>query len=360
MPKKKIGLLPGDGIGPEVVEQAVKVLRVLEERTHVQFSFTPAPIGAEAIRKTGNPLPDETLEVCRSSDAILFGAIGSPEFDNDPNAKVRPEQGLLRLRKELGLFANIRPVKTFRSIAHLSPLKEEIIRNVDFVVFRELTGGIYFGKKELSEDGKSATDLCEYSEFEILRIAKLAFGAAMSRRKKVTLVDKANVLETSRLWRKTVKELAKKYPQVELECTYVDSASMRLIQNPSSFDVILTENMFGDILTDEASIISGSLGLMPSASVGNNVALYEPIHGSYPEAAGKNIANPVGAILSSAMMIEHSFGMSAEAAMIRNAVEDALSSGIVTKDLNPQNFYFTSEIGDTIASMLRREVLEGV
>lgn len=360
MLKKKIGLLSGDGIGPEVVEQAVKVLRVLEECTPVQFDFIPASIGAQAIRETGNPLPDETLEVCISSDAILFGAIGLPEFDNNLNAKVRPEQGLLRLRKELGLFANVRPVKVFRSIAHLSPLKEEIIRHVDFLVFRELTGGIYFGKKELSEDARFAVDVCQYSEFEILRVAKLAFEFARERKKKVTLVDKANVLETSRLWRKTVKEYSKQYPDVELECMYVDNASMKLIQNPSSFDVILTENMFGDILTDEASVISGSLGLMPSASVGNNIALYEPIHGSYPEAAGKNIANPIGAILSASMMLEYSFGMTVEAAMIERAVNETLSNGVVTKDLNSRNFYFTTEIGDIVASLVRNQVLERV
>ena len=358
MATKKIALLSGDGIGPEVVEQAVKVLRALEERTHVQFNFTPASIGADAIKKTGNPLPDETLAICRASDAILFGAIGSPEFDNNPNAKVRPEQGLLKLRKELGLFANIRPVKLFPSISHLSPLKEEIIRNVDFIVFRELTGGIYFGKKELSEDGRTASDVCEYSEFEILRIAKLAFEAARTRRKKLTLVDKANVLETSRLWRRAVKELAKKYPEVELETMYVDNAAMKFIMNPSAFDVVLTENMFGDILTDEASVISGSLGLMPSASIGNKVSLYEPIHGSYPEAAGKGIANPIGAILSAAMMLEYSFGMKTEAAMIQNAVNEALHGGIVTKDLNSQNFYLTSEIGDTVASLVKQEIAE--
>ena len=358
MKKKNIALLKGDGIGPEVVEQAVKVLRALEERAQVQFNFTPASIGAEAIYKTGNPLPDETLEICKSADAILFGAIGSPEFDNNPDAKVRPEQGLLKLRKELGLYSNIRPVKLFSSISHISPLKEEIIRNVDFIVFRELTGGIYFGKKELSADGKSASDLCEYSESEILRIAKLAFESARTRKNKVTLVDKANVLETSRLWRRVVKEFSRKYPDVELETMYVDNAAMKFIMNPSSFDVVLTENMFGDILTDEASVISGSLGLMPSASVGNKVSLYEPIHGSYPEAAGKNIANPIGAILSAAMMLEYSFGMKTESEMIVKAVDDALNGGIVTKDLNPQNFYFTSEVGDTIASMIRKEVVE--
>jgi len=358
MSKKKIAVLSGDGIGPEVVAEAIKVLRALERHSSVRFEFSEALVGAKAIHATGNPLPDETLNICISSDAILFGAIGSPEFDKDPNAKVRPEQGLLKLRKELGLFANIRPVSTFRAIQHLSPLKTEIINNVDFVVFRELTGGIYFGKKEIKEGGKTATDLCEYTEAEIIRIARLAFESARTRKRKVTLVDKANVLETSRLWRKTVKELSKSYPDVELENMYVDNAAMKIIQNPSSFDVILTENMFGDILTDEASVISGSLGLMPSASIGTGVSLFEPIHGSYPEGAGKGIANPIGAILSAAMMLEYAFGMTEESSLIKKAVNSSLNGGVVTKDLNFQNFYFTSEVGDTVASMIRQEVIE--
>lgn len=358
MSKKKIALLAGDGIGPEVIAEAVKVLRALEKRSSVLFEFKEALVGATAIHKTGNPLPDETLDVCRSSEAVLFGAIGSPEFDNNPDAKVRPEQGLLKLRKELGLFANIRPVKTFKPLLHLSPLKENIITNVDFVVFRELTGGIYFGKKELSADGKTATDICTYSEYEIIRVAKLAFEAARTRRKKVTLVDKANVLETSRLWRKTVKELSKNYPDVELETMYVDNAAMKIIVNPSSFDVMLTENMFGDILTDEASVISGSMGLMPSASIGNTISLYEPIHGSYPEGAGKGIANPVGTILSAAMMLEQSFGLVKESKMIEKAVGQALNAGIVTKEINPNKFYSTVQVGDMISELVGSKVSE--
>lgn len=358
MSKKKIAVLSGDGIGPEVIAEAIKVLRTVEKLSTVKFEFTEALVGAKAIHTTGSPLPEETLAICKSSDAILFGAIGSPEFDNNPNAKIRPEQGLLKLRKELGLFANIRPVKTFKAIQHLSPLKAEIIKHVDFVVFRELTGGIYFGRKEIKDNGKTATDLCEYTEYEILRIAKLAFESARTRKRKVTLIDKANVLETSRLWRKTVKELSKSYPDVELETMYVDNAAMKIIQNPSAFDVMLTENMFGDILTDEASVISGSLGLMPSASIGTGVSLFEPIHGSYPEGAGKGIANPIGAILSAAMMLEYSFGMVNESNLIKKAVKASLNGGVVTKDLNFQNFYFTSEVGDTVASLLQQRVVD--
>ena len=349
MKNLNIALLSGDGIGPEVVEQAVKVLRALEERTQVQFNFSPAPIGAEAINKTGNPLPEETLALCKASNAILFGAIGSPEYDRDPDAKIRPEQGLLRLRKELGLFANIRPVRTYRSLAYLSPLKEDLVRFVDFVVFRELTGGIYFGKKTVSKDGSAASDTCEYTRPEIERIARIAFSAAKSRRKKLTLVDKANVLETSRLWRRTVKEISGEYPDVETDYMYVDNAAMKLMQSPASFDVILTENMFGDILTDEASVITGSLGMLPSASMGLHTSLYEPVHGSYPEAAGKGIANPVGAILSASMMLELSFGMRKEAMIIRDAVGETIKEGMVTLDLNESNHVTTEEVGSAIA-----------
>lgn len=360
MLKKKIALLAGDGIGPEVIAEAIKVLRAIEKRSAVTFELQEALVGAVAIHKSGNPLPDATLEICRQSDAVLFGAIGSPEFDNNPNAKVRPEQGLLKLRKELGLYANIRPVKTFKSLQHLSPLKEEKVRGVNFVVYRELTGGIYFGKKELSEDKMTATDICTYSEYEIVRIAKLAFEAAKMRKKKVTLVDKANVLETSRLWRRVVVGIAQDYPDVQLETMYVDNAAMKIIINPASFDVVLTENMFGDILTDEASVLSGSLGLMPSASVGSNLSLYEPIHGSYPQGAGKGIANPIGAILSVAMMLEYSFGMMVEGAIIEKAVNEILKEGIVTQDLNPEKYYSTSHIGDSIASAILQEVNESI
>jgi len=305
-------------------------------------------MGADAIDKTGNPLPDETIETCLDSDAILFGAIGHPKYDNDPNAKVRPEQGLLKLRKSLQLFANIRPVTTYPSLHHLSPLKSRNIEDVDMVIYRELTGGIYFGKKEISDDGNKASDDCVYTASEIERIAHLAFQAAQKRRKKLTLVDKANVLETSRLWRKVVKQIAGDYADVELDFLFVDNAAMQIILNPKQFDVVLTENMFGDIISDEASVISGSLGLLPSASIGNGSALFEPIHGSYPQAAGKDIANPLGSILSAAMLLDH-FNLYEEAALVREAVNWTLQNGFVTKDIDPVNFYFTSTLGELIS-----------
>src|SRR5215212_7042223 len=318
--RKNIAVILGDGIGPEVTKQSIKVLNAVGERFEHEFYYTYALMGADAIDKTGNPLPDETLETCMDSDAILFGAIGHPKFDNDPTAKVRPEQGLLKLRKSLGLFANIRPVAAFQTLHHLSPLKSQQLEGVDFVVYRELTGGIYFGKKEVNEDYTEASDLCIYNKTEIERIAHLAFKAAQVRKKKLTLVDKANVLETSRLWRKVVQEVAASYADVKVDYMFVDNAAMQIILNPKQFDVILTENMFGDIISDEASVISGSLGLLPSASIGNKLALFEPIHGSYPQAAGKNIANPIGSILSAAMMLDH-FQMHVEAVLIRDAIQ---------------------------------------
>jgi len=280
--KKNIAVLAGDGIGPEVTQQAVKVLNAIAERYEHHFFYKSAEVGAIAIDKTGDPLPKTTLDLCLNADAVLFGAIGHPKYDNDPSAKVRPEQGLLRLRKGLGLFANIRPVATYSSLLHLSPLRPERVKGADFVIFRELTGGIYFGEKERGET--SASDLCVYHKFEIERIARLAFAAAMRRRKKLTLVDKANVLETSRLWREVVQQMASEYPEVAVDYMFVDNAAMQMIQWPTQFDVVLTENMFGDILSDEASVIAGSMGLLPSASIGENTALFEPIHGSYPQA----------------------------------------------------------------------------
>ena len=294
--KKNIAVIEGDGIGPEVTRQSVKVLDAIAEKFGHEFNYSYCLMGAISIDKTGTPLPQETIDICLDSDAILFGAIGHPKYDNDPTAKVRPEQGLLGLRKALQLFANIRPVSTYPSLHHLSPLKTKNIEGVDFVIYRELTGGIYFGKKETNAEGNYAVDECCYSTPEIERIAHLAFQAAQKRRKKLTLVDKANVLETSRLWRKVVKEIATQYSDVELNFLFVDNAAMQIILNPKQFDVILTENMFGDIISDEASVISGSLGLLPSASVGNRTSLFEPIHGSYPQAAGKDIANPIGSI----------------------------------------------------------------
>jgi 3-isopropylmalate dehydrogenase len=349
---KRIAVLPGDGIGPEVTAVAVQVLKKIGEVFDHQFTFEEGLVGAIAIDETGNPFPDKTLELCQSADAILFGAIGHPKYDNDPTAPVRPEQGLLAMRKALGLYANIRPVNTFKALADASPLKREIVEGVDFVVFRELTGGSYFGKKGRSEDRLSAYDTCTYTHDEIYRITKLAFDAAAKRRKKVTLVDKANVMETSRLWREVVQKYAAEHPDIELELMFVDNAAMALIQNPRRFDVILTENMFGDILTDEASVITGSLGMLPSASVGSQVALYEPIHGSYPQAAGQNIANPMAAVLSAATLLETSFNLMAEGKTIRHAVEEALNFGYVTKDINPEKFMSTTEVGQKICDFI--------
>lgn len=347
--KKKIGMLPGDGIGPEVVAEAKKVLDAIAERYDHTFEYAYGDVGAIAIDKTGEPLPDETLSICEQSDAFLFGAIGDPKYDNDPSAKVRPEQGLLKLRKSLGLFANIRPVTAYESLIHMSPLKTEKILGVDMVVYRELTGGIYFGDKGRTEDG--AFDHCTYSNYEIDRITHLAFQAAEHRSKRVTLVDKANVLETSRLWRERVNEIAQEYPSIELDCMFVDNAAMQMIQNPKHFDVILTENMFGDIISDEASVIGGSLGLLPSASVGEKTAMFEPIHGSYPQAAGRNIANPLATILSAAMMLDH-LGLIDEAIEIRQAVNSSLRNGMVTEDLAKEEGYGTDRVGDFIANCI--------
>ena len=349
--KLKIAVLSGDGIGPEVTKEAVKVLKAVQELYKHSFEFQEALVGAIAIDKTGNPLPEATLEICKNADAVLFGSIGDPKYDNNPDAKVRPEQGLLRLRKELGLFANIRPIKAYATLIDKSPLKRNIIEGTDMLIYRELTGGIYFGEKKLSDDGTVASDLCEYSQMEIERIAHLAFKAAKTRRNKVTLVDKANVLESSRLWRRVVTNIAKEYPEVSLDFLFVDNAAMQMILNPSQFDVILTENMFGDIISDEGSVIGGSIGLLASASVGNENSLFEPIHGSYPQAKGKNTANPVAAILSAAMLLDH-FGLNQEAAAVRKAVELTLEYNIVTPDLNVVRNFGTDHVGDTIASSI--------
>jgi 3-isopropylmalate dehydrogenase len=344
---KNIAVIEGDGIGPEVTQQSIKVLNAVAEQFGHQFQYEYVLMGACAIDKTGNPLPDETIDICLKSDAVLLGAIGDPKYDNDPTSKVRPEQGLLKLRKSLQLFANIRPVNTYPALQHLCPLKSKNTANVDFIIYRELTGGIYFGEKHLSEDGNTASDHCQYTREEIERIAKLAFEHARIRNKKLTLVDKANVLETSRLWRKVVQQLAPQYPDVALDFLFVDNAAMQIIVNPNQFDVMLTENLFGDILSDEASVISGSLGMLPSSSVGSKVALFEPIHGSYPQAAGKNIANPVGSVLSVALLLDH-FGLTEEANLVREAVAWTLQNGFVTKDINPTNSYSTSAVGDLI------------
>lgn len=353
--KKNIAVIFGDGIGPEVTQQSIQVLDAVAKTFSHEFEYTYCLMGADAIDKTGNPLPDETIEICLASDAVLLGAIGHPKYDNDPAAKVRPEQGLLKLRKSLQLFANIRPVTTYPSLQHLSPLKAKYLESVDFVIFRELTGGIYFGKKELNEDQTQASDECIYNRSEIERIAHLAFKQAQLRRKKLTLVDKANVLETSRLWRKVVQELAAEYGDVTVDYMFVDNAAMQVMINPRQFDVILTENMFGDIISDEASVLAGSLGLLPSASVGNGVALFEPIHGSYPQAAGKDIANPLGSILSAAMLLDH-LGLNAEATLVREAVDWTLKHNFVTKDIDPVNFYLTSTIGELISEYVSNKV----
>jgi len=353
--KKKIAVILGDGIGPEVTEQSIKVLNIIAKQFKHDFSYEHALMGAIAIDKTGNPLPDETIKICLASDAILFGAIGDPKYDNDPTAKVRPEQGLLKLRKELQLFANIRPVKTYETLQHLTPLKPRLLENVDFIIFRELTGGIYFGDKTLSADGTVATDNCSYSVTEIERIAHLAFQYAQKRRKKLTLVDKANVLETSRLWRKVVQKIAGEYKDVTVDYLCVDNAAMQIILNPAQFDVVLTENLFGDIISDEASVLAGSLGMLPSSSVGNTVALFEPIHGSYPQAKGKDIANPMGSILSAAMLLDH-FGMQKEASIVKEAVDWCLSNKFVSKDIDALNSYSTSAIGDLICEYIEKQV----
>lgn len=346
--KLNIAVLSGDGIGPEVTNQAIKALKAIALEFNHTFSFKHALVGGVAIEKTGNPLPDVTLKSCKASDAILFGAIGHPKYDNDPNAKIRPEQGLLALRKNLGLFANIRPVKAYDTLLDQSPLKKSIIDGTDIAIYRELTGGIYFGDKHLSKDGNIASDLCMYTKKEIERITHLAFKAAQSRRKKVTLVDKANVLESSRLWRKVVAQIAKEYPDVALEYLFVDNAAMQIILNPKQFDVILTENMFGDIISDEASVIGGSIGLLASASIGGSVALFEPIHGSFPQAEGKGIANPVASILSASMLLSH-FGLHDEASRIQEAVDRSMELDITTPDLSrDKKGMTTNQVGDFI------------
>ena len=342
-----IALLPGDGIGPEVIEQAVKVSNAIAKKFDHKINWSHALTGAAAIDAVGDPYPDETHEICLKSDAILFGAIGHPRFDNDPSAKVRPEQGLLKMRKELGLFANVRPTFTFPSLIDKSPLKKERIDGTDLIFLRELTGGIYFGERGRKDNGNTAFDTCTYSRHEIKRLAIKGFEMAMKRSKKLCCVDKANVLESSRLWRETVQSLEKDYPEVEVSYEFVDAVAMRLVQWPNSYDVLITENLFGDILTDEASVISGSMGLMPSASVGAKTSLYEPIHGSYPQAAGKNIANPLATILSAAMMFEDAFNLKNESKLIRKVVDKSLEKSIVTEDLaNGEKCYKTSEVGD--------------
>lgn len=346
--KLKIAVLPGDGIGPEIMNVALDVLKAVCEKYNHELEYKTALVGACAIDATCNPYPEETHQLCMESDAVLFGATGSPKYDNDPTAKVRPEQGLLAMRKRLGLYANIRPVTTFKSLVKKSPLRSDLIDGADFMCIRELTGGMYFGRPQgRSEDGKTAYDTCVYSTYEIERIVRLAYEFALKRRKKVTVVDKANVLATSRLWREVSKEIAKDYPDVTTEFLFVDNAAMRIIQWPKDFDVLVTENMFGDILTDEGSVITGSLGMLPSASIGEHTSVFEPIHGSWPQAAGKDIANPLATVLSAAMMLEYAFNLKDEAQLIREAVEASLSAKYVTGDIAEQGepSYKTSEVG---------------
>lgn len=350
-----IAVLPGDGIGPEIVKVALDVTKAVCDKFGHKLTCETALVGACAIDAVGSPYPDETHDLCMRSDAVLFGAVGDPKFDNNPAAKVRPEQGLLAMRKKLGLFANIRPVTTFPSLLHKSPLKAELVDGADFMCIRELTGGLYFGRPQgRSEDGSVAYDTCVYSKEEVMRILDLAYTYAMKRRKKLTVVDKANVLATSRLWREVAQVVAEKYPQVETEYMFVDNAAMQMIQNPKRFDVIVTENMFGDILTDEGSVITGSMGLLASASVGEHTSVFEPIHGSYPQAAGKNIANPLATVLSAAMMFEYAFGLKEEGALIREAVEASMKEGVVTEDIVIGNgrAYKTSEVGEWLVGYI--------
>ncbi|MGB0836510.1 MAG: 3-isopropylmalate dehydrogenase [Flavobacteriaceae bacterium] len=350
----KIAVLPGDGIGPEITNQSLKVLAAIEQKFNHKFTFTRGAIGADAMEHYGTPLPDETVDICYHSDAILYGACGDPKFATDPTALMRPEQGILNLRRILGLHTNIRPIKTYNALLHCSTLKQEVIRGVDFVIFRELTGGIYYSPKEEYKENQKAMDICAYSPEEISRIAIAAFKAASERKKHLTLVDKSNVLATSKLWRQTVLELSKDFPEVELDFMYIDNAAMRLIQNPKEFDVILTENMFGDILSGQGAMIAGSIGLLASASIGDSAALFEPTHGSYPSAAGKNIANPLGSILSTAMLLEH-FKLHQEASLIRQAIDLSINMNLCTQDLNPIDNYSTANVGNFICNYILEE-----
>jgi 3-isopropylmalate dehydrogenase len=347
-----ITTLPGDGIGPEVINQAVKVLDACASKFNFELSYTEQLIGAISIDETGVPLSDETLNVCANADAVLLGAIGDPKYDNDPTLKVRPEQGLLKLRKELSLFANIRPVQIYSSLVEKSPLKSHLIKDTDIVIYRELTGGIYFGEKKSTDN--SASDLCEYTSHEISRIAHLAFKAAEKRTGKLCLVDKANVLETSRLWRKVVQYMCSDYPNVEVSYMYVDNAAMQLVLNPNQFDVILTENMFGDILSDLASVLSSSLGLLPSSSIGTSTGLFEPCHGSYPQAKGLDKANPVATILSASLLLDY-IGEPKAAKEIVNAVNWTIENELSTEDVNQINPISCSLVGDKIVSYILRK-----
>lgn len=350
--KLKLAVLPGDGIGPEIMEQGLKVAQAVCEKYSHELSYEYAICGADAIDKVGDPFPEETFELCMRSDAVLFASVGDPRFDNNPSAKVRPEQGLLAMRKKLGLFANIRPVETFDCLIHKSPLKDELVRGADFICIRELTGGMYFGEKY--QDDEKAFDTNYYTREEIERILHVAYAYAMKRRKHLTVVDKANVLASSRLWRKVAQEVEKQYPEVKTDYMYVDNAAMRMIQEPRFFDVMVTENTFGDILTDEGSCITGSMGLLPSASTGLHTPVFEPIHGSWPQAKGLNIANPLAQILSVAMLFEY-FDLKEEGQLIRRAVSASLDANIRTPEIQVDGGekYGTKEVGAWIVDYIK-------
>lgn len=351
--KLNIAVLAGDGIGPEISAQGVAVMQAVCQKFGHEATFTPALVGAAAIDAVEDPFPEDTYEICKQADAVLFSSVGDPKFDNNPNAKVRPEQGLLAMRKKLGLFANIRPVQTFDCLIHKSPLKDELVRGADFVCIRELTGGMYFGEKEEGDD--YAYDTNAYSREEVERILKVAYAYAQRRRKHLTVVDKANVLASSRLWRKVAQEMAPKYPDVTTDFMYVDNASMRMIQEPTFFDVMVTENTFGDILTDEGSCITGSMGLLPSASTGESTPVFEPIHGSWPQAKGLNIANPLAQILSVAMLFEY-FNLVEEGALVRKAVDASLDANVRTPEIQVADGskYGTKEVGAWIVDWISK------
>lgn len=357
--KKNILIIPGDGIGQEVTVWGKQVLASIAKQFNHEFSFQEAIMGHTAIEETGNPLPDETLEKAKASDAILFGAIGHQKYDNDPSAKVRPEQGLLKIRKELGLYANLRPILLFEELLDASSLKPEVLRGTDILFFRELTGDVYFGEKKRNEQNTFASDLMNYNRYEVERIARKAYDAARTRGKKVCSVDKANVLETSRLWREVVQEIAAQYPDVETEHMFIDNAAMQLVKNPKKFDVVLTANLFGDILTDEASQIAGSMGMLASASIGDGTGFFEPIHGSAHDIAGQDKANPLASILSVALMLDIAFGLQEEAKVVTNAVAATLKSGWRTGDIanaetRPENILGTNAMGAKVLELLKK------
>lgn len=351
--KLNIAVLAGDGIGPEISKQGVAVMAAVCKKFGHEVNFTEALVGAAAIDAVGDPFPDDTYNICKEADAVLFSSVGDPKFDNNPNATVRPEQGLLAMRKKLGLFANIRPIQTFDCLIHKSPLKDELVRGADFICIRELTGGMYFGEKKEGDD--FAYDTNAYSRAEVERILKVAYAYAERRRKHLTVVDKANVLASSRLWRKVAQEMAPQHPDVTTDFMYVDNASMRMIQEPTFFDVMVTENTFGDILTDEGSCITGSMGLLPSASTGESTPIFEPIHGSWPQAKGLNIANPLAQILSVAILFEY-FNLTNEGTLIRQAVDASLDANVRTPEIQVEGApkYGTKEVGEWIVNWIEQ------